>query len=90
MGTDSNRDTNMPRDHPETVHIIHSDYYSIHFISDDEADVFLLPEARIYDIEDGRHEYDATCYVVRVKPWPGMEDSIRANYRAWCEIGEEL
>ena len=84
------RDTNSPRDHPEhaDVHIIRSEYYSIRYITDDIADVFLFPEGRVYDIGDGRREYDATVFVVRgVHAWQGLESFIRANYDMMCAIG---
>lgn len=85
------RDTNLPRDAPGKVRLIHSDYYSVFYPGDGTADVFLFPEGIIYDIGDGRHEYDVTAYVVHVEdPWPDMEADIRARYRAWCEIGEVI
>ena len=91
MSTKIERDTNLPRDAPEKVHIIHSDYYSICYPGDGTADVYLFPEGRIYDIGDGRREYDETAIVVHVDdPWPDMEEDIRARYRAWCEIGEVI
>lgn len=91
VNMNTSRDTNSPRDHPEGVHIIKSDYYSIRYLGDGTADVYLYPEGRVYDIADGRHEYDVDAYVVYdVRVWPGMEESIRANYKAWCEAGTEL
>lgn len=89
MSTNPYRDTNMPRDHPEKTHIIRSDYYSVRYLDHETADIFLFPEGRVYDIGDGRREYDVTALVVSgVKVWPGMEESIRAHYKAWCEAGE--
>ena len=91
MRKKNGRETNMPRDHPEKCHIIHSDYYSVFYPGDGTADVFLFPEGRIYDIGDGKKEYDVTAFVVHVdEPWPDMEADIRARYTAWCEIGEVI
>lgn len=85
------RYTNSPRDHPEKVRIIRSDYYSIRDLGNGTADVFLYPEGRIYDIGDGRYEYDVTVLVVPgVAVWPGLEESIRMNYAAWCSAGEPI
>lgn len=87
----SRRDTNSPRDHPERVHIIRSDYYSIRYLDNGAADIFLFPEGRVYDIGDGRHEYDVTAFVVHgVHVWSGLDDFIRANYEMLCAIGEPL
>lgn len=85
------RETNSPRDHPDRVHTIKSDYYDIRYLGDGTADVYLFPEGRIYDIGDGMHEYDVTALVVSgVVVWPDMEASIRMNYAAWCASGESL
>ena len=87
----TSRETNSPRDHPERVHIIRSDYYSIRYLDHETADVFLFPDSRIYDIGDGRHEYDVTAFVVHgVHVWYGLDDFIRANYEMLCAIGEPL
>lgn len=87
----SKRDTNSPRDHPEKVQVIRSDFYDIRYITEDVADVLLIPEGKVYDIGDGRHEYDVTAFVLRgVHVWPGLEDFIRANYGMLCEIGQPL
>lgn len=84
-------DTNSPRDHPERVDIIRSNYYSVQPISEDAADVYLFPEGRVYHIEDGKREYDVTALVVRgVHFWPGMEEDIRARYHDWCESAEVI
>lgn len=91
MGSYIERDTNSPRDHPKESRTIHSDYYSIRFISEDTADVFLFPESRIYDIGDGRHEYDVSAFIVHgVHVWPGLEDFIRTNYQMLCDIGDPM
>lgn len=91
VNTNAKRDTNSPRDHPERVHIIRSEYYHICYPGDGTADVFLYPEGRVYDIGDGRHEYDVTAFVVRgVHVWSGLEDFIRANYEMLCTIGEPI
>ncbi len=83
------RDTNSPRDHPERVHVIKSDYYIVRYLDCEAADIFLFPEGRVYDIGDGRHEYDVTAFVVHgVHVWPGLEDFIRANYQMLCALGE--
>ena len=90
MNTNTKRDTNSPRDHPKntSVHIIRSEYYSVRYISDDIADVFLFPEGRVYDIGDGQREYDTNAFVVRgVHVWHGLESYIRANYDMMCAIG---
>ena len=84
------RETNSPRDHPAGTRVIRSDYYAIHYTDWETADVYLFPEGRVYPIEDGKREYDATMLTVRgIRVWPGMEESIRANYGAWCAIGVE-
>lgn len=87
----TSRETNSPRDHPERVHIIRSDYYSIRYLDHETADVFLFPEGRVYHLEDGKREYDVTALVVRdVHVWPGLEEDIRAHYHDWCESGEHF
>jgi len=87
----SRRDTNSPRDHPERVRIIRSDYYAIHPLGNGTVDIFLYPEGRFYDIGDGRHEYDVTAFMLHgVHVWPGLEGFIRDNYQMLCEIGEPL
>ena len=84
-------DTNSPRDQPEGVDIIRSDYYSVQLITEDTADVYLFPEGRVYHLEDGKREYDVTALVVRdVHVWPGLEEDIRAHYHDWCESGEHF
>jgi len=87
----SRRDTNSPRDHPERVRIIRSDYYAIHPLGNGTVDIFLYPEGRFYDIGDGRHEYDVTAFMLHgVHFRPGLEGFIRDNYQMLCEIGEPL
>jgi hypothetical protein len=91
VSTNARRDTNSPRDHPEGVHIIKSDYYIVRYLDCEVADVFLFPEGFIYDIGDGRHEYDVTAFLLHgVHVWPGLEGFIRDNYQMLCEIGEPL
>ena len=85
------RETNSPRDHPEGERVIKSDFYSIRYLGNGTADVYLFPEGRVYDIGDGRREYDVTALLLEgVKVWPGMEESIRAEYQAWCDAAVTL
>lgn len=55
------------------------------------VDVFLRPEVTSYPTQDGQREYDIRVIAVRgVTPWDGMEQDIRRDFDAWCEIGEEV
>ena len=84
------RDTNSPRDHP--VRII-SDYYAIAPHHDGTVDVVLIPHGRIALLPDRKTEpidIDNPLIVRGIVPWSGIEADIRANYRAWCDMAEQI
>lgn len=84
------RDTNSPRDHP--VRII-SDYYAIEPHHDGTVDVVLIPHGRIALLPDRKTEpidIDNPLIVRGIVPWSGIEADIRANYRAWCDMAEQI
>ena len=50
-----------------------------------------MPDVTIYPTEDGFREYDISVRIVHgVVPWDGLEEDIRARFRAWCESGEVI
>ncbi len=68
-----NRDTNLPRDHPEEIK-----FYSIIPQEDGTVDVYLSPETpRRIKVVKG------------IVPWDGIEEDIRRRYSSWCFVGED-
>lgn len=66
-------------------------FYAINEKDDGTVDVYLMPDVTIYPTEDGFREYDISVRIVRgVVPWDGLEEDIRARFRAWCESGEVI
>ena len=66
-----------------------SQFYHIKPNDDGTVDVFLNPILHTLKTPDGFKDYDIIITVVRgVIPWTGIEDDIRARYKAWCESGE--
>lgn len=66
-------------------------FYAIDEKDDGTVDVYLMPDVTIYPTEDGFREYDISVRIVRgVVPWDGLEEDIRARFRAWCENGEVI
>lgn len=68
--------TALPRDRPRGRR-----FYSIIPRDESTADVYLFPDGE---------EQGLTLAVSGVEIWPGMEDDIRARYRAWCESAKPL
>lgn len=69
--------------------VVKSDFYDIFPRDDGLVDVFLKPKAHPKTADTGT-DYDISVLAVfGIVPDAELEDDIRYNFDAWCEIAEE-
>ena len=68
-------------------------FFTIEKQEDGTADIYLMPEVWPRTTPEGATDYDLSFRVVRgidLAACGDLDASVRANYDAWCEIGEPV